>query len=106
MGMEARKQKAVVAAIDLAMDEVNAALPAGRRLIKSSETILFGQGGALDSLGFINLIVAAERHLEAALHAPITLADERAMSQKNSPFRTVGALVSYVCGIAADPSRV
>ena len=66
------------------------------QLIKSSHTVLFGQGSKLDSMGLINLIVAVEQSVEDEFDITITLADERAMSQENSPFRTVGSLADYI----------
>ena len=44
----------------------------------------------------INLIVAVEQNVEDKFDITITLADERAMSQEISPFRTVGSLADYI----------
>ena len=79
-----------------AIDELNPQLPAERRLEKSPETALFGRTGRLDSLGLVSLIVAIEQAVEDELGASVVLADEKAMSQRSSPFRTVGALGAYV----------
>ena len=79
-----------------AIDEVNQLLPEQERLVKSIDTVLFGNKGKLDSLGLVSLIVAIEQKIEEALEIPITLADERAMSQKQSPFRTIGTLADYI----------
>jgi acyl carrier protein len=57
---------------------------------------LYGKDGALDSLGVVNLIVAVEEAVEDELGELITLADERAMSQKRSPFRSIETLVDYI----------
>lgn len=85
----------VTHAIFKAIDELNEELPSEEKLNKSEATILYGQVGALDSLALVNLIVAAEEHIEEEFGVSIVLADERAMSQRNSPFRTVGALADY-----------
>src|SRR5262245_36424414 len=79
-----------------ALDEINPQLPADRRLKKSPDTALFGHAGSLDSLGLVNLIVAVEQAVEDELGASLTLADEKAMSQSSSPFRTIGTLAAYV----------
>jgi acyl carrier protein len=42
------------------------------------------------------LIVAVEQNIEDEFDITIILADERAMSQKHSPFRTVRSLVDYI----------
>jgi hypothetical protein len=102
MSLQDRVQQAIYQAID----ELNQLRPAGQPPIeRSPETVLFGQGGSLDSLGLVNLIVAAERYLEPAVGAPVSLADERAMSQRNSPFRSVAALTEYVCKLVGEPAN-
>ena len=63
---------------------------------KSPKTVLFGNGGILDSLGLVNLIIAIEQNIEDEYGISLALADERAMSQKHSPFRTLGSLVDYI----------
>ena len=78
------------------VDEVNQQLPEGQQLEKSADTILFGQSGKLDSLGLVNLIVAVEQKIEEDFGVTITLADERAMSQRKSPFKSIGTLVNYI----------
>ena len=78
------------------IDALNQELNKEDRLKKSLETRLFGGNSNLDSLGLINLIVAVEQNIEDEFDVTITLADERAMSQENSPFRTVGSLADYI----------
>ena len=78
------------------IDEFNRTLPSGKKLKKSMETTLFGKHGGLDSLGLVNLVVAVEQKIEEEFGVPVSLADERAMSQEKSPFRTVDALVKYI----------
>jgi acyl carrier protein len=78
------------------IDEFNRTLPAEKRLMKAPDTTLVGGNGALDSVGLVNLIVATEQRIEEDFGIPISLADERAMSQEKSPFRTVDTLVNYI----------
>jgi acyl carrier protein len=59
-------------------------------------TVLFGPRGALDSLGLVSLLVLVEEKLADELGVSLTLADERAMAQESSPFRTVATLAAYV----------
>jgi D-alanine--poly(phosphoribitol) ligase subunit 2 len=56
---------------------------------------LYGSQGPLDSLGLVSLIVMIEQGIEDELDVFVTLADAKAASQQNSPFRTVGALAAY-----------
>lgn len=66
------------------------------KLPLAPDTALFGQGGRLDSLGLINLIVLTEQKAEDEFGVSISLADERAMSLEHSPFASVETFSSYV----------
>ena len=59
-------------------------------------TVIVGEGAVLDSLGVVSLIVEIEQRLEQEYEVAVTLASERAMSQRSSPFRTVGVLADYM----------
>jgi acyl carrier protein len=59
------------------------------------DTRLFGEGGALDSVGLVSLAVAVEQAVEERYGRPVSLADEKALSQARSPYRTVGTLADY-----------
>ncbi len=67
----------------------------------SVKTRLFGSNGILDSIGIVMLITELEEVLEDELSLEITLADDRAMSQKTSPFRNVGTLIQYIEKLAS-----
>lgn len=60
------------------------------------DTPLFGVKGNLDSHGLIVLLTELEETLSDGFGITIFLADDRAMSQKLSPFRSVKALAQYV----------
>jgi hypothetical protein len=92
--MEQRER--IVHMIYEAVDQVNDDLPARNRLEKSLDTVLLGPSSRLDSIGLVNLIVATEGKVADQFGVVVTLADERAMSQSNSPFRTIGRLADYV----------
>lgn len=57
---------------------------------------LFGGSGIMDSLNIVMLIAEIEDQIFEELDVSITLADDRAMSQKTSPFRSVKTLVKYI----------
>jgi acyl carrier protein len=59
------------------------------------ETPLFGPDGLLDSLGLVSFIVAVEQTIEDVYGVAISLADDKAMSQRQSPYRTIGSLAHY-----------
>jgi acyl carrier protein len=62
----------------------------------NSETKLYGGNGALDSLGLVSFITDLEDQISEEFGKVIVLADEKAMSQKTSPFRTVSTLILYI----------
>lgn len=82
-----------------AMRLANLARDTGAHLEVSAEAPIFGPESALDSLGLVALLLDIEDGLRA-IGCEILLSDERAMSQKRSPFRSVPALVAYITGIA------
>lgn len=60
------------------------------------ETNLYGVNGALDSLALVSLITDLEEKISDEFDKDIILADEKAMSQRTSPFRNVESLTSYI----------
>jgi acyl carrier protein len=60
------------------------------------ETRLFGRKAVLDSMGLVTLIVEIEQRLEEDYDVAVVLADDRAMSMKRSPFRSVQSLSDYI----------
>jgi acyl carrier protein len=87
------------------LDDFNQELPAGLKLAKSADTVLYGQHGQLDSINLVHLIVAVEEQVENEFGVAVTLADERALSMRNSPFATIGSLSAYVSSLLErDPA--
>ena len=97
-------KQAILKSIYAVIDETNHDLPSGQRLEHSTDTVLFGDKGKLDSLGLVNFIVAVEQRIDEDFSNPVSLTDDKAMSQRNSPFRTVGTLVDYVASLLGDTS--
>jgi acyl carrier protein len=63
------------------------------------DTRLFGQAGLFDSLGLVSLVLAVEEAVEHEFGATVSMADERAMSQSRSPFRTIASLAEYATAL-------
>ncbi len=68
----------------------------------NEDTVLVGKDAVLDSLGVVSLIVEVEHRVEAEHGASVTLANDKAMSARNSPFRTVGVLADHVLATVAE----
>jgi hypothetical protein len=95
----------IIAAIYRAVDCINDDLPADRQLIKAPETRLVGVQSVLDSMHLVTLIVTIEREIENALGVVLTLADERALSMKASPFGSIQSLADYIALLVRDGSN-
>ena len=89
-------RKSIENLIITSVKEINEQLPQEQQLEKSTKTVLFGKDGKLDSLGLVTLLVKIEQNIEDEFDVSLTIADERAMSQKRSPFRTIGTLADYI----------
>jgi len=76
--------KSVLEQADTAVDKI------------TEDTVIVGPDAVLDSIGVVSLIVDIEQHLQMEHDVTVILASEKAMSQKNSPFRTVGVLAAHV----------
>src|SRR5262245_55884821 len=94
----------VLGAIYRAVDYVNDELPPDRQLTKAPETRLLGPESGLDSIQLVNLIVTTEREIEGAIGVAVTLADERALSMKASPFRSIQSLADYIVLLIRGPT--
>jgi len=70
-------------------------------LKKNKEGVLFGAGG-LDSMQLVSFVVAVEEAVIDKMAVDIVLADEKAMSRRNSPFRSLGALAEYIDELRAE----
>jgi acyl carrier protein len=85
-----------------ALAELNSQRGADEQISTSLESPLFGATAKLDSLGLVTLLLEIEDRGRARFQVSLTLADERAMSESRSPFRTLSALAEYVAQRIAE----
>jgi hypothetical protein len=90
------KKERILRCVLSAVDELNEGLPRAKQLGKTPEVVLFGEQGSLDSLGLATLVVLSEQRVEEEFGHAVTVADERAMSQHRSPFRTIETMADYI----------
>lgn len=64
--------------------------------IQSPNTVLLGEGSVLSSIGLVNFLMVVEEQIEKMTGTSIVLASSKAMSRKNSPFRSLESLAAYV----------
>jgi acyl carrier protein len=92
-------ESAIEAIVLRALAGVNLARPDDQQLDVAPTADIFGGRSRLDSLGLVALLIDIEDGLRDE-GVEVTLSDEKAVSQRNSPFRTVPALVAYIKGLA------
>jgi acyl carrier protein len=76
----------------------------GIRIVKNfgTDTVLFGNNSVIDSIGLVIIVVEVEQRVFDDFNINISLADEKAMSQKNSPFKTIESLSNYINNLLKD----
>jgi acyl carrier protein len=70
------------------------------RTAPTDETPLFGSDAELDSMGLVGLVLDVEEQLADRLAVEVTIMDEKALSRRRSPFRSIGSLTDYVAELA------
>lgn len=86
----------ILSVIFASIDELNSTNPREEHLDKNQNTVLFGDGGKLDSLGLVTFILTVENKIEEAFGKRITLASEVAFSKRETPFASVDSLAEYI----------
>ncbi|WP_208599017.1 acyl carrier protein [Desulfonatronum thioautotrophicum] len=87
-----------------AIKNLNQARQPDAQLPVSVDSVLFGRGSPLDSLGLVSLLIDIEEAFRDE-GWEISLSDERAMSQQRSPFLSVSTLIAYIEGLRAADSN-
>jgi acyl carrier protein len=91
----------VLEQIYAALDVVNSQLPPSRRLSRAPDTVIVGSGGALDSLGLVNFVLAVEEKIGDAIGRPVALLDPDLLGAEHGPFRTVDTLATHVLALTS-----
>lgn len=61
----------------------------------TDETEIFGESGLLDSMALVSLVTGVEEAIDQKAGVTVSLADERAMSQSQSPYHSIATLAAY-----------
>lgn len=102
MGTPEERRAEILEIILAALREVKEQMGDKGKFEVSPQTRLYGRGSDLDSLGLVQLVVDVEERAATRYGVPVTLTDEKALSQENSPFRNVESLTDYVAGLLAE----
>lgn len=88
----------LISSLETYFDEINEKV----NLSEGENTKLFGGDGVLNSLGLVSYIVEIEELLEDEYDVSVTLADEKAMSRRTSPFGRITYLADYIIEVLND----
>jgi len=86
----------ILEAIYSAVDEINNQLPTAQQLAKQEDTIILGEGGTLDSLGTIQLLVAIEEHIATSVGGNIDLMDGNLLSLQDGSLQSIDSLTHFI----------
>lgn len=62
----------------------------------TSDTLLYGNEGSLDSMSLVYLVSNMEKRVKEEFGKNIVIVNKRAMSVKNSPFKDVKTLADFI----------
>lgn len=94
----------VLEIINKSVDEVNK-LNKKYKLSKKIIAPLIGPNSNLDSLGLVSFILNIEKNIEERFSLSLVLANEKAMSQKKSPFKNISSLKEYICTMVKNAKK-
>jgi acyl carrier protein len=86
----------VQSSVEAAIRELNAVRSKVEQIGTDADTRLLGDGGALDSLGFVNFVVSLDGHLAQLVSPDASVMAELLAAPDPDAFATVGRLVAYV----------
>ena len=97
------KEQATLAVLN-ALTQFNQIHRPDRPVPVCPDTRLFGQGGQLDSLDLVRFVFLVEEEVQQKAGKSVALTDEKAMSQRSSPFASVGSLADYISTLVSQHS--
>ncbi len=86
-----------------AIDVVNRQRADDNQISKRSDVILIGDGGALDSLGFVTLILAIERRVADVVGVEIELLDGEGYGVESFDSRTASSFCDLILARISAP---
>ena len=78
------------------INEYNDGLSKNEQISSDFGSSIYGGSSNLDSMGLVSFIVGLEQSIEDKFDQSISLADEKAMSQKSSPYQNINSLADYI----------
>ena len=87
-------RSSILNAVHIAIRNTNEALPIDKKIGSSESERIIGTGAKIDSLGFVTLMVAVEKEVEAAVGSCPSLVEE--LSDSSAGVTTLGQLIDYI----------
>ncbi len=89
------KEKITKIIID-SINDFNEDLADDEKISTELDSNIYGGNSPLDSMGLVSFIVNLEQFLEDELNESLSLADEKAMSRKSNPYKSINTLADFV----------
>ena len=89
-------QDRIMAIIKTAVSDLNEELQYDTLNTVDRDTPIFNGEYAIDSLSLVRLVTTLESGIAEEFDQKITLADEKVMSQRHSPFKTAGTIADFI----------
>jgi acyl carrier protein len=78
------------------IDSVNRLQPSNAQLVKEPDSVLVGDGGVLDSLALITLLVELEDALRTKLAVECPLIEDDLLADAQGPYRSIANLTEWI----------
>lgn len=66
------------------------------------ELVFYGVNGVFSSMGLVNFLSTIEDNIDDKFDFQITLASEKALSKKTSPFSSLSSLIEYILELVRE----
>ena len=78
------------------IEDYNDSLEEDNQIPTDLDKSIYGESSSLDSLGLVSFIIGLEQNIEDKFDHSVSLADEKAMSQKSNPYNNINSLADYI----------
>jgi acyl carrier protein len=100
--MMTMNQESALRIIFRALENLNEERDIAHQIPVQASTKLFGSESQLDSLSLVSVIADVEMAVSDEVGEPVSLTDDRALSQQRSPFLDVTSLSDYILQLTSS----
>lgn len=99
-----QRDEIIAMMVKLLQSAIDEHATAGDTVRAAADSPLVGADAVVTSMGLVALITDIEATLADKHGAELTLVSEKALSRKNSPFRTIETLADYILELTGAPA--